>query len=72
LAAQLAKGALPPEQTRQLIFNQYLDAGLTLFFVVVVWVLIFETLRLCLRHVRGLPVRPLSEAPHQRSRLAAT
>jgi carbon starvation protein len=70
LAAQLAGGALPPDQARQLIFNQYLDAGLTLFFVVVVWVLIFDMLRLCYRHVRGLPVRPLTEAPHERSQLA--
>jgi carbon starvation protein len=52
-----------------LIFNQQLDAWLTMFFVVVVWVLILDMLRLCYRHLKGLPVCPLTEAPHEKSQL---
>jgi carbon starvation protein len=73
LAKQLASGVLSQEEAKvapQLIFNQHLDAWLTMFFVAVVWVLILDMLRLCYRHVQGLPVRPLTEAPHERSQLA--
>ena len=49
LAAKLAAGILPPEKALvapQLIFNQQLDAYLTIFFVVVLWVVIIDTFRL--------------------------
>lgn len=67
LAARLAAGSLSPEQAAvapQLIFNQQLDAGITLFFVIMLWVVIFDMLRVCSRHLAGKPVRPLTEAPH--------
>jgi carbon starvation protein len=72
LAAKLYSGVLPPEKAAvapQLIFNQHLDAYLTLFFVVVLWVVIIDMLRLCLRYLAGRPVRKLSETPHEPSRL---
>lgn len=72
LASKLYSGVLPPEKAAvvpQLIFNQHLDAYLTLFFVVVLWVVIVDMLRLCLRYVAGKPVRKLSEVPHEPSRL---
>jgi carbon starvation protein len=72
MAAKLAAGMLPPEKAAvapQLIFNQQLDAWLTLFFVTVLWVVILDMLRVCARHLRGKPVQPLSEAPHEPSRL---
>jgi carbon starvation protein len=72
MAAKLAAGKLAPEKAAvapQLIFNQQLDAWLTLFFVVVLWVVILDMLRVCARHLRGKPVQPLSEAPHEPSRL---
>ncbi|MDD5329374.1 MAG: carbon starvation CstA family protein [Sulfuricella sp.] len=72
LAAKLAAGKLPPEKAAvapQLIFNQQLDAWLTLFFVAVLWVVIFDMLRVCARHLQGKTVVPLSEAPHEPSRL---
>lgn len=72
LASRLYSGVLPPEKAAvapQLIFNQHLDAYLTLFFVVVLWVVIVDMLRLCLRYLAGKPVRKLSEAPHEPSRL---
>jgi carbon starvation protein len=67
MAAKLAAGTLPPEKAAvapQLIFNQHLDAWLTLFFVVVLWVVIFDMLRVCYRHLAGKPVLPLTESPH--------
>ena len=73
MAAKLSSGALPAAKARfapQLIFNQQLDAWLTMFFVVVLWVIIFDMLRVAARHVRGQPVPPLSESPHAPSRLA--
>ena len=73
MAAKLAAGQLPPEKAAvapQLIFNQQLDAWLTLFFVAVLWVVIFDMLRVAARHVRGKPVPPLSESAHEPSRLA--
>ncbi|MGH8671113.1 MAG: carbon starvation CstA family protein [Burkholderiales bacterium] len=72
MAAKLAAGTLPPDKAPvapHLIFNQQLDAYLTIFFMVVLWVIIFDTLRVCYRHVYGLPVLPLSEAPRIPSRL---
>ncbi len=72
MAAKLAAGELPPEKAAvapQLIFNQQLDAWLTIFFVVVLWVVIFDMLRVCARHLQGKPVPPLSESPHEPSRL---
>jgi carbon starvation protein len=74
LAAKLAAGALPPEKAAfapQLIFNQRLDAWLTLFFLAVVWFVIFDMLRVSMRSLRGLPVSRSSEAPYQVSRLAS-
>jgi len=72
MSAKLAAGVLPPEKAAvapQLIFNQQLDAWLTLFFVVVLWVVIFDTARNCWRHVAGKPVRPSTESAYVQSRL---
>lgn len=72
LSSKLAAGILPPEKAEvapQLIFNQHLDAYLTLLFIVVLWVVILDMLRLCLRYLSGKPVLKLSEVPHEPSRL---
>jgi len=72
LAAKLAAGKLPPEKAAvapQLIFNQQLDAWLTLFFVLLLWIIIFDMLRVCSRHLRGKPVPPSTESAHEPSRL---
>jgi carbon starvation protein len=72
LSAKLAAGALPADKAAiapQLIFNQHLDAYLTLFFVSVLWVVILDMLWMCVRHLNGKPVPKLSEAPHEPSRL---
>ena len=72
LADKLAAGALPPEKAAvapKLIFNLHLDGGLTLFFVTLLWLIVFDMLRVCSRYLSGKPVLPLSEAPHAPSRL---
>jgi carbon starvation protein len=72
LAAQLEAGTLAgtaAAQAPQLIFNDRLDAALTLFFLVTVWVLIFETARICYARLSGGRCPPLSETPHVQTRL---
>ncbi len=72
MADKLAAGLLPPDKAAvapQLIFNQQLDAWLTLFLVLMTWVIVLDMLRVCLRHQRGKKVPPLSEAAHTPSRL---
>ena len=72
LSAKLASGVLPADKAAvapQLIFNQHLDAYLTMFFVAVLWVVIIDMLAVCARHLKGKPVLPLSEVPHIETRL---
>jgi carbon starvation protein len=72
MAAKLAAGTLPAEKAAvapQLIFNQQLDAWLTLFFVALLWVIVLDMLRVCYRQMVGLPVPPITESPHMPSRL---
>jgi carbon starvation protein len=72
LTTKLASGVLPLEKADiapQLIFNLQLDAWLTLFFVTLLWLIVFDMLRVCSRYLMGKPVPPLSETQHQMSRL---
>jgi len=52
-----------------LIFNQQLDGWLTIFFTLLLWIVLIEMLRISVRHVRGLPVPPSSEAAFVQTRL---
>ncbi|HUO79665.1 MAG TPA: carbon starvation CstA family protein [Steroidobacteraceae bacterium] len=73
LAAKLAASALPPEKAAvagRLILNQRLDALLTAFFLLVLWAVIVDMLRIAWRRAHGEPVPPSPEAAYQRSRLA--
>jgi carbon starvation protein len=73
LAAKLASGVLAADKAAvapQLIFNQRLDAWLTMFFLTVVWFVILDMARVSIRYLRGLPVSRSSEAPYQVSRSA--
>ncbi len=68
LAAKLAAGLLPPERAAvapKLIFNQQLDAWLTVFFLLVLWIVIADMLRVCWRVLTGRSVLPSSEAPYR-------
>jgi carbon starvation protein len=72
LADKLAAGALPPDKATvapQLIFNLHLDGWVTLFFVVLLWLIVFDMLRVCSRYLVGKSVLPLAESPHSPSRL---
>ncbi|WP_019881261.1 MULTISPECIES: carbon starvation CstA family protein [unclassified Methylophilus] len=72
LSQKLAGGVLPPEKAAvapQLIFNQQLDAWLTLFFVAMLWVVVLDMARMSRRYFARLPVRPSSEVAYVASRL---
>jgi carbon starvation protein len=72
LATKLAAGVLPPEKAAvapHLIFNQQLDAYLTMFFVAVLWIVIVDTSRVIVRYFAGKPLLPLTEVAHEPSRL---
>ncbi len=72
MAAKLAAGTLAPERVKvapTLIFNQQLDGWLTIFFLLLLWIVLIETARMSLRRVRGLPVLPSSETPYVQTKL---
>ena len=72
MAGKLAAGVLPPDKAAvapHLIFNQQLDGWLTLFFVLVLWIVVLDMLRVVARHLSGKPVPPVTESPHTPSRL---
>ena len=72
LGAKLASGALTgaaADQAPRLIFNDRLDAALTAFFLITVWVLVVETARVCYASMSGKRCPPLAETPHIPSRL---
>jgi carbon starvation protein len=64
---KLAAGLLPPDKAAvapQLIFNQQLDAWLTLFFVAVLWVVVVDVVLMSWRYFAGKPVLPSTETPY--------
>ena len=72
LATKLAAGSLPADRAAvapTLIFNQNLDGYLTIFFTIVLWIVIFDMLRIAFRRVTGRDVPPISEAPYTKSQL---
>jgi carbon starvation protein len=72
LTDKLAAGVLPPAKAAiapQLIFNLHLDAWLTVFFVSLLWLIVFDMLRVCARYLSGKSVLPLTESAHSPSRL---
>ncbi len=72
LATKLAAGTLPPDKAAvapHLIFNQQLDAYLTMFLVAVLWVVILDMIRVTIRYLTGQSLLPTSEAAHEPSRM---
>ena len=70
-ATKLAAGTLPPKQALvapQLIFNQKLDAVLTAFLTLVMWIIVLDTARVCWRVLKGLSVLPSSESRYVAAR----
>ena len=74
LADKLAGGVLPPEiaaQAPQLIFNDKLNASLTALLMLLAWVLVFDMLRVCRRHIQSGAPASTTEAAYVRSVHAA-
>jgi carbon starvation protein len=72
LSAKLAAGTLPTEKALvapQLIFNQHLDGYLTLFFVLMLWLVVLDMLHMCARYLAGKSVLVFSETPHKPTNL---
>lgn len=72
LSTQLVNGTLPADKAAvapQLIFNQHLDAYLTIFFVLVLWIVLCDMLRLCLRYRAGKSVAFSSETSYEQTQL---
>jgi carbon starvation protein len=71
MASKLAAGTLPAEKAAvapQLIFNQQLDAWITVFFLLVLWVVVIDMLYVVLRFRLGKSVSPSTEVPYQASK----
>ena len=74
MATKLAAGVLPPDRAAvasQLIFNQRLDGWLTILFTAILWFVIIDMSRVCLRRLRGVVIKS-SEAPYQPTQLEGT
>ena len=72
MAAKLAAGTLSPEKAAvapQLIFNQRLDGWLTILFTAILWFVILDMARICVRRLSGKEVVQSSEAPYQPTKL---
>jgi carbon starvation protein len=73
LAAQVAAGTLVGDaaaQAERLIFNDRLDAVLTAFFLIVTWIVVVETVRICHATLSGRRHPTSSETPYVRTELA--
>jgi carbon starvation protein len=72
MASKLAAGALPAEKAAvapQLIFNQRLDGWLTILFTLILWFVILDMARICVRRLSGKAVARSSEAAYQPTKL---
>jgi carbon starvation protein len=72
LGEKLATSAIPPEKiaaTQQLVFNDHVNATLTVLFLAVIWVLTLDMLRVCYRVLAGEHKPHTSEAPYARTQL---
>lgn len=72
LSQKLANGSLSAElqyKAPSLIFNDYLDAGLTSLFMLITWLLLADTLRVIFAVLSGGRFPASSESPHLPSRL---
>jgi carbon starvation protein len=75
LSDQLLAGTLAAERAAvaaTLIFNQRLDGWLTVMFLIIMWIVIFEMVRISVRYLQGKPVPPSSETPYVATQLDAS
>ena len=69
LAEKLAMSLLPPEKAAiapQLIFNLRVDGWLTLFFALLLWIIVLDMAYTVGRVALGRPVSPLRESDPRR------
>jgi carbon starvation protein len=72
LARQIANGSITGNavaQTGRLIFNDRLDAALTAFFLLVSWIVVIETTRICVAFLQGRRCPAFTETPYQPAQL---
>ena len=72
LSAQLSAGTLSADKAAvapQLIFNQHLDAYLSMFFVVVLWIVVIDMLNISRRYLQGKQVLASSEVAYVKTAL---
>jgi carbon starvation protein len=72
LQAQIASGKITGNaiaSTKRLIFNDQLDAALTAFFLIVSWIVVIETARICVAYINGKQTPTFTETPYQRTQL---
>jgi carbon starvation protein len=72
LSRQLLEGTLEPARAAvapTLIFNQRLDGWLCVLFLIIMWVVILEMLRISARFLAGKPVPPSSEVAYLATQL---
>ena len=72
LSSKLASGLLPADKAAvapQLIFNQQLDAYLTIFLVALLWLVVLDMLKMCWRFVNNKSVLPNSDTPYTQTSL---
>jgi carbon starvation protein len=72
LTGKLAAGTLLPDKAAvapQLIFNLHLDAYLTLFFVMLLWIIVLDMVWVAIRYLTGEHVLPITETPYSPSLL---
>ncbi|MFZ2508455.1 MAG: carbon starvation CstA family protein [Steroidobacteraceae bacterium] len=70
IADNIASGALAMEQATvaaKLMVNLRIDAALTALFMLVLWIVILDMLRIGWRVYRGIPTASAAEAPYQRT-----
>ena len=66
LSLKASREGVAPEflaKVPRLLFNDYLDAGLTLLFIIVTWVLVLDTMRICRAVIVGNAHPPNTESP---------
>jgi carbon starvation protein len=73
MAQKLAAGVLPPDRAAvapQLIFNQRLDGWLTALFLLLVWIIVLDMVRVCYAHLSGRRDPLDTETPYVPSQFA--
>lgn len=72
-SAKLGSGMLDTEKALvagKMIFNQYVLTALTSFFLIILWVVVLDMIRMCVYYKTGKDILPSSEIPYIRNKVA--